>query len=100
MNEAAADDFTPISGAMRVRTKRAVTRGRGVGPREAAVWLTAAAAIALFVTGGGVRGRMTAWDYGYALGRMVGLVAAVLILTQVMLIARTPWVERALGHDR
>jgi predicted ferric reductase len=35
-----------------------------------------------------------------ALGRMLGILATVLLLIQVMLAARAPFVERALGHDR
>ncbi len=42
----------------------------------------------------------TAVDYVYSLGRIAGLVAAVLVMNQVLLISRVPWIERTLGHDR
>src|SRR5690606_6121456 len=43
---------------------------------------------------------VTGWDWVYTLGRSLGIVAAVLMITQLLLASRAPWVERALGHDR
>ena len=35
-----------------------------------------------------------------SLGRLTGLIAADLLLIQVLLMARVPWIERAYGQDR
>src|SRR6185437_16457660 len=35
-----------------------------------------------------------------ALGRLTGLVAAELLLVQVLFMARVPWLERSYGQDR
>ncbi|BCJ40291.1 oxidoreductase [Actinoplanes ianthinogenes] len=52
--------------------------------------------VALWVSDGGVQqlGSLDAW------GRLTGLVAADLMLVQVLLMARIPLVERAFGQDR
>lgn len=60
------------------------------------------AAVAFWVAGGGVP---QLWSGGAAqtwqsLGRLSGLVGSVLLLGQVLLLARVPWVERSLGQDR
>ncbi|WP_062287282.1 ferredoxin reductase family protein [Demequina phytophila] len=66
---------------------------------EAAVYLVAAVGVALFVASGGLL--VTApIDHLYGLGRVAGIVAAVLVLAQITLISRAPYVERAIGHDR
>jgi len=39
-------------------------------------------------------------DYVYNWGRIAGVIAAVLVMNQVLLISRVPWIERVLGHDR
>jgi predicted ferric reductase len=49
---------------------------------------------------GGVRD-LAGWASGLtSLGRITGLVASVLLLAQVLLMARLPWLERAYGQDR
>jgi predicted ferric reductase len=52
----------------------------------------------MFASGGLVT--FAAIDYVYTLGRAAGIVATVLLLTQLLLASRAPWIERALGHDR
>lgn len=66
---------------------------------EAAVWLACASGIALMIASGGLLAQ-SATDWIYTLGRSLGIVAAVLMMTQVLLASRAPWVERAIGHDR
>jgi len=65
----------------------------------AAAWLVTVAGIALFLASGAM-----AWtapvDAVNALGRFTGLVGTALILIQMTLASRAPWVERAVGHDR
>ncbi|WP_062377184.1 ferredoxin reductase family protein [Demequina pelophila] len=79
--------------------RRAARRGWWRDGLEAAVYLVAAVGIALFVASGGLLAN-SPLDWVYAAGRAAGIVAAVLVLTQVTLVSRAPWVERALGHDR
>lgn len=66
---------------------------------EAAMWLACACGIALMFASGGLLAESTT-DWFYTLGRALGIVAAVLMMTQVLLASRAPWVERAIGHDR
>jgi predicted ferric reductase len=55
---------------------------------------------ALWVRGGGVQD-LRGWAAGLtSLGRLTGLVAADLLLIQVLLMARVPWIERTYGQDR
>ncbi len=65
---------------------------------EAVPYVVAAVAIALMIADGGLL-TVTSIDYVYAGGRALGLVAAVLMLSQVALAARVPLIERAIGHD-
>ena len=65
----------------------------------AALWWVGAAAIGLFIAGGGLT-TTSPVDYLYSLARMAGIAAAVLVMNQVLLISRVPWIERVLGHDR
>src|SRR4029078_5398424 len=65
----------------------------------AALWWVGAAAVALFIAAGGLT-TTSAVDYLYSVARVAGIVAAVLVMNQVLLISRVPWVERVLAHDR
>jgi predicted ferric reductase len=54
----------------------------------------------LWIRGGGI-GDLTSWADGLtSLGRWTGLVASDLLLAQVLLMARVPALERAVGQDR
>jgi predicted ferric reductase len=65
-----------------------------------ACWASALVVVELWLAGGGARG-LTAGPAGQltSLGRITGLVAADLLLVQVFLMARVPWVERSYGQD-
>ena len=53
-----------------------------------------------WATGGGLSD-LGGWAAGLtSLGRLTGLLASVLLLVQVLLMARVPWLERAFGQDR
>ncbi|MFW2513633.1 ferric reductase-like transmembrane domain-containing protein [Demequina sp. SO4-13] len=82
-----------------VRARTAARRSWWADGLEAAIWLAAACGIALMFASGGLLAA-TATDWFYTLGRALGIVAAVLMMTQVLLASRAPWVERAIGHDR
>jgi predicted ferric reductase len=64
-----------------------------------AAWLVTVAGVAFFFASGAM-----AWtapvDAVNAMGRLAGLVATALILVQMSLASRAPWIERALGHDK
>lgn len=81
------------------RERTAARRSWWADGLEAALWLVCAAGIALFVAAGGLT-TSTPLDYLYSLGRMAGIVAAILVMNQVLLISRVPWIEHVLGHDR
>ena len=66
---------------------------------EISLWLVAATAVALMIASGGLLATSDQ-DYVYAIGRMAGIVASVLVMNQILLISRVPFIERAFGHDR
>ena len=63
-------------------------------------WTTGLVVVALWLRGRGLQslGGSPA-DLLTSLGRLAGLVAADLLLVQVLLMARVPWVERSYGQD-
>ncbi|WP_062301199.1 ferredoxin reductase family protein [Demequina subtropica] len=79
--------------------RRTRARGWWRDGLEASIYLIAAVGVAFMIAGGGLLATAPR-DYAYGLGRMVGIVAAVLVLAQITLISRAPFVERAFGHDR
>ncbi|MFC0432087.1 ferric reductase-like transmembrane domain-containing protein [Kutzneria buriramensis] len=60
-------------------------------------WFSVLFVVALWVSGRGVQNLAT--DPLTTLGRLTGLVSADLLLLQVLLMARIPWVERSYGQD-
>jgi predicted ferric reductase len=56
--------------------------------------------VALWVRGRGVQDLGGVASGLTSLGRLTGLVSADLLLVQVLLMARVPWVERSYGQDR
>jgi predicted ferric reductase len=54
----------------------------------------------LWLQDGGISGVHGASDLLTTAGRITGLIAAYLLLIQVLLIVRIPWLERAVGFDR
>ncbi|HYU86655.1 MAG TPA: ferredoxin reductase family protein [Kribbellaceae bacterium] len=86
----------PATGSASYAKKDAATRtAAGV-----ALWLGLLLVSYWWVTGGGVRD-LAGWQSGLtSVGRLTGLVAADLLLVQVLLMARIPLLERAFGRDR
>jgi predicted ferric reductase len=65
------------------------------------IWASLLVVVALWVSHGGVQDLGGARsDALVSLGRLSGLLASDLMLIQVLLIARIPWLERAWGQDR
>ncbi|RYP86508.1 oxidoreductase [Nocardioides guangzhouensis] len=65
----------------------------------AVAWLLVLFVVALWVAGGGLTAFGNTGDALTSLGRVAGLVASVLLLLQVLLMARIPVVEQAWGQD-
>src|SRR5262249_48842771 len=62
--------------------------------------LNAAWATDLFILGGGLGDFTAPGSLLTALGRLTGLYGALVLVLQLVLIARIPWLERQLGMDR
>lgn len=65
-----------------------------------ALWLSLLVVTYWWVADGGVRDLGGAASALMSTGRLCGLVASDLLLVQVLLMARVPWVEAAFGQDR
>jgi len=65
----------------------------------AAFFAGLALVVGLWLTGGGLRGFAGVGGPATEIGRLSGLVASYLLLIQVLLMARIPWLERIWGHD-
>src|SRR5689334_5126066 len=65
-----------------------------------ACWARATVVIALWLRGGGFTALNGSWGAGLtSMGRLTGLIAADLLLLQVLLMARIPAIERSYGQD-
>ncbi|MEP7034447.1 MAG: ferredoxin reductase family protein [Dermatophilaceae bacterium] len=62
-------------------------------------WVSMLMVVALWVAGGGVQGLVGVGPGLTSVGRLTGLVASDLLLIQVLLMARIPWVEQSYGQD-
>ncbi len=81
------------------RGRRASRRSWWADGVVAAVWITAAIGVSLNIAAGGLLVGNGA-DAVRASARLLGIVAAVLMMPQVLLASRAPWIERVVGHDR
>lgn len=86
---------TGPSWGRQARTDRAVRRWAAVALAASTLLV-----VAWWVRGGGA-GDLDRWTTGLlSTGRLTGLLASNLLLAQVLLMARLPWLERAFGQDR
>ncbi len=98
---------SPVAMASDPRPASPMRRPRGIPEtpawwRDAAgafVWLTMLFVVALWVRKGGLQELGTVAGALTTLGRLTGLIAAQLLLVQVLLMARIPFVERSYGQD-
>ncbi|WP_062522875.1 ferredoxin reductase family protein [Demequina silvatica] len=81
------------------RRARAARRSRRRDTIEAAAWLAGVGGLAFMLASGTVD-VTTVGGLLTTLGRIAGIAASTMIMAQLILIARIPLVERALGHDR
>jgi ferredoxin-NADP reductase/DMSO/TMAO reductase YedYZ heme-binding membrane subunit len=87
-----------IAMAPQVRHRRPVPRWwRDLS--AAAGWFVMLGVTALWVAGGGIQQLTSVSGALLSTGRLTGLVASALLLIQVFLMARVPWVEQAWGQD-
>ncbi|WNM26320.1 ferredoxin reductase family protein [Demequina capsici] len=89
---------TTATALVMARRRTAARRELWADALEAAVWFVAAAGVALMLRAGGLVANAPI-DYLYSLGRALGIVATVLMLAQVLLVSRAPWIEGSVGHD-
>ena len=66
----------------------------------AACWTSAAASVALFLAYGGAREFATTAQAATSIGIIAGLIGTDLILVMIVLAARLPSIDRAVGNDR
>lgn len=89
-----------MSGLPPVRPRSATSRWRA-DAAGVAVWSSLLVVTALWVSGKGVQGLGGGAAAALSsVGRLTGLLAADLLLLQVLAMARIPLVERAFGQDR
>ncbi len=79
--------------------RRIAARSWWADMAQGSIYVVAAIGVAFFLADGGLQ-TFASIDYVYAAGRVLGIVAAVLMLFQVLLISRAPFIERGIGHDR
>jgi predicted ferric reductase len=64
------------------------------------LWLSASLAVALFLISGGTARFGSVADAVTSLGIVTGLVGSDFVLAMLLLAARVPFIDRAIGHDR
>jgi predicted ferric reductase len=64
------------------------------------LWVTSALAVGLFLVSGGTARFGTVADAVTSVGIMTGLVGTNFVLAMLILAARVPFIDRAIGHDR
>ncbi|HMM95652.1 ferredoxin reductase family protein [Phycicoccus sp.] len=98
---ATPDEAFSAAAPQRLRPRRALRRV----PRwwrdatGALGWAVLLGVVALWVQDGGVQALASTSGFLTSTGRLTGLVASALLLVQVVLMARVPWVEQAWGQD-
>jgi DMSO/TMAO reductase YedYZ heme-binding membrane subunit len=100
----------PATGSIGRAAAPAASRSRRVpGPPSPRRWwadlagsaalLSVAVVVALWLSNRGVQNLSGTGGAATSLGRLTGLIASDLLLLQVLLMARLPWVERSYGQD-
>jgi len=87
----------PAVDRFRTQSRRRLARADLLG---AAGWLSGAAAVALWLADGGASGFSSFAGTMTALGIVAGLIGMDLVLLMLLLAARIPVVDNAIGHDR
>ncbi len=77
----------------------AARRSRAADALQALVWLSAVTGIAFMIQSGAFLNEGF-WGWLSMISRALGIVAAVMMLTQLLLASRAPWIDRVIGHDK
>ncbi len=93
-----AGRHSPIPLAARVQAR--VPREWWAGAAGSAAALSVVLVVALWLSNRGLQNLAGPGGAVTSLGRLTGLVAADLLILQVLLMARIPWVERGFGQDK
>nr|GID87694.1 oxidoreductase [Actinoplanes derwentensis] len=88
-----------LTGAAGTNLRRPAPRRWWADLAGSAALLSVVAVVALWLHNGGLRGFAAPGGPATSIGRLTGLVASDLLLLQVLLMARIPWVERSYGQD-
>jgi predicted ferric reductase len=83
-----------------VRFRRARIDGYVRLAAGSALWLSLLLVTYWWIAGGGLQALQAGPSAATSIGRLTGLVASDLLLAQVLLMARLPWLEGAFGQDR
>ncbi|AMM34235.1 oxidoreductase [Sinomonas atrocyanea] len=86
-----------LSRELRARGRR---RLAGADLLTVAAWGSAAAAVALYLADGAAGQFGSVASALTAIGIIAGLIGTDLVLVMLLLAARLPWIDRAIGHDR
>lgn len=65
-----------------------------------ACWISVSLVIALFLADRGINEMKTPAGFWTAIGQITGLIGTDLLLIQLLLASRLPWIDKSIGHDR
>ena len=92
--------FSPPRTRVRLGERKALRMARGRDAVQSLAWLSVIAVVAMFLADGAIA---TITDIPSALGatsRLTALVGTDLLLIQMLLVARVPWIDRRFGLDK
>jgi predicted ferric reductase len=92
--------FTQPNQRVRLGMKKYLELKRGQDFIEALAWFSVIAVTAMFLIDGGVKTLSDPASILSAIDRLTALVATDLLLIDILLIARIPWIDHYYGHDR
>ena len=92
--------FTQPNQRVRLGMKKYLELKRGQDFIEGLAWFSVIAVTAMFLIDGGVKSLTDPASILSAIDRLTALVATDLLLIDILLIARIPWIDHYYGHDR
>ena len=92
--------FNQPNQRVRLGTKKYLELKRGQDFIEILAWFSVIAVTAMFLIDGGLKSITDVTAIVSAIDRLTALVATNLLLIDILLIARIPWIDHYYGHDR
>ena len=92
--------FTQPNQRVRLGNKKYLELKRGQDFIEGLAWFSVIAVTAMFLIDGGLKSLSDPSSILSAIDRLTALVATDLLLIDILLIARIPWIDHYFGHDR